>query len=638
MTSSSVDRVHGRSGRAPRLVLAAALSMAVVVATLAMAAPARAADSSPPQVTAFNVSPRTVDTGSSDQTVTVTVTLTDQTAVSSASVQLGRLDQSLVAPLRLVSGDFNEGVYQATLTMPHGSASGVWRAWLSVQDNLFNQENVTAAALDAAFGAGSAEVTNTATFADMADPQLTAFSVSPKNVNTDDAAQVVTATATVTDDWAGVATVQFMLGPASGSQYAVRLTRVSGDALDGTYSGTVTLPKGSQGGIWEAEFGLFDGLGNSVWRIAQDLDAQFGAGSAEVVNTTSTYDPAPPQVTALSITPSVVDTELSVQDLSVTATLTDDYSGVATANVTLFPLIGTQFATAFRLTRVSGTAMNGVYAGTIRMPNGSKEGMWTAVLDMEDELGNSASLDADQLHAILPGAVGLLVVNTATAEQVTIDRDWTIHSGSSAVTFPAGTVVTRQGGGRFAFYEMAAQPLTIGGGVPTDGLSGTPVAALELGIPGLGLSFSRPVTVSLAVDHAYDGYNVSIQSLGDGQSTWANEATGMVINGHVQFTVSHATKFAASLTLPAASRPVITRLSSTSGRRGATITLTGKSFGSRRAAGYVKFGAVKVTKYVSWSATRIKCRVPARAKYGRVKVVVVTAGGTSRARTFTVKR
>jgi uncharacterized delta-60 repeat protein len=89
---------------------------------------------------------------------------------------------------------------------------------------------------------------------------------------------------------------------------------------------------------------------------------------------------------------------------------------------------------------------------------------------------------------------------------------------------------------------------------------------------------------------------------------------------------------------PVPVRPGLTRLSPTSGKRGITVTITGKAFTARRGTSYVKFGTAKVAKYVSWSATRIKCRVPARARYGRLKIVVVTAGGTSNSKTFTVKR
>ena len=85
-------------------------------------------------------------------------------------------------------------------------------------------------------------------------------------------------------------------------------------------------------------------------------------------------------------------------------------------------------------------------------------------------------------------------------------------------------------------------------------------------------------------------------------------------------------------------RPGLSRVSPTAGKRGATVTLTGRDFGAVRLSGYVKFGTVKCTRFVSWSPTRIKCKVPAKARFGKLKVVVVTPGGASAARTFTVKR
>ena len=69
-------------------------------------------------------------------------------------------------------------------------------------------------------------------------------------------------------------------------------------------------------------------------------------------------------------------------------------------------------------------------------------------------------------------------------------------------------------------------------------------------------------------------------------------------------------------------KPALSRLSPTSGRRGISVTLTGKNFGAKRGTSYVKFGAVKVGKYISWSKTRIKCRVPAKAKFGKLRVTV----------------
>ena len=38
----------------------------------------------------------------------------------------------------------------------------------------------------------------------------------------------------------------------------------------------------------------------------------------------------------------------------------------------------------------------------------------------------------------------------------------------------------------------------------------------------------------------------------------------------------------------------------------------------------MKFGSKACAKYVSWSTTRIMCKVPAKAKHGAVKVTVNT--------------
>jgi hypothetical protein len=84
--------------------------------------------------------------------------------------------------------------------------------------------------------------------------------------------------------------------------------------------------------------------------------------------------------------------------------------------------------------------------------------------------------------------------------------------------------------------------------------------------------------------------------------------------------------------------PSITKLKPTSAKRGALVTISGTDFGAAQGTGAVKFGSKTCTKYVSWSDTQIKCRVPAKAKFGAVKVTVTTKAGKSNARSFAVKR
>ena len=72
------------------------------------------------------------------------------------------------------------------------------------------------------------------------------------------------------------------------------------------------------------------------------------------------------------------------------------------------------------------------------------------------------------------------------------------------------------------------------------------------------------------------------------------------------------------------------------GRVGAVVTLSGRYFGARRNSSVVRFGATTATRYVAWSTTRIKVRVPQGAARGRVKVTVTTVAGRSAGRPFRV--
>ena len=89
---------------------------------------------------------------------------------------------------------------------------------------------------------------------------------------------------------------------------------------------------------------------------------------------------------------------------------------------------------------------------------------------------------------------------------------------------------------------------------------------------------------------------------------------------------------------PAPVVPSLAKLKPASGKRGVTVTITGAGFGAKRAKSSVKFGSKACTKYVSWSDTRITCKVPKKAKLGIVKVSVTTTGGRSGTRNFRVKR
>jgi hypothetical protein len=577
---------HRARDRALRL----ALGLVVVAALLVMAAPAMADDFSPPQIAAFSLTPGTIDTGVASQTLTLTVTLTDdQAGVASEGDLAVDYSQSMMslAPLigtqkvwfllKRISGDDLNGVYTATAVVPRGSTNGVWRvSSLQLADKLGNVASLGWQDLETLFGAGCATVMNAAAASDSTPPQITAFRLTPSAIDTQWDEQTLNVEVTLTDDQAGVASqgdlavdygqCGLQVSAIAGTQNVYFwLNRVSGDDLNGVYTATAVVPRGSTNGVWRtSSLQLADKLGNVASLGWQDLETLFGAGCASVTNAATESDSTPPQITAFSLTPAEVDTESQDETLTLTVTLTDDQAGVASEGdlaadysqsmMSLAPLIGTQ-KVWFLLKRISGDDLNGVYTATAVLPKGSKEGVWRVMhLQLADKLGNVAIIDADAVNALLPGAEGLSIANTAVARQVTIDREWTISTSGTAVTFPAGTVVARQDDGLFAFYRMTCEEFTVDDTLPVTDLGGAPVAALHFGIPGLNLSFDRPVAISMNVGAQYNGTALLIQSLTEGGAAWANETTCEVVDGRCRFTVSHATRYVASVVEP----PVVT--------------------------------------------------------------------------------
>jgi hypothetical protein len=82
-------------------------------------------------------------------------------------------------------------------------------------------------------------------------------------------------------------------------------------------------------------------------------------------------------------------------------------------------------------------------------------------------------------------------------------------------------------------------------------------------------------------------------------------------------------------------RAKITAVKPAKGKPGATVTITGKGFGDLRGKAKVLFGSKAAGKYVMWSQTKIKVKVPALPG-GTVSVKVKTVEGKSNAKSFRV--
>jgi len=195
-------------------------------------------------------------------------------------------------------------------------------------------------------------------------------------------------------------------------------------------------------------------------------------------------------------------------------------------------------------------------------------------------------------------------------------------TGTIAVTAPGGTATSATS---FTVTPPVPAPI-ITSFTPASGPVGTPVTVI-----GAGFMYSGAPAVS------FNGAAATCTADSFTQITATVPASAT--SGPITVTTAGGTASSAtSFTVMTPAKPKIVRLKPASGKRGAPITITGAGFGAVRGTGSVKFGATTCTKYFSWSATQITCKVSAKAKYGAIKLTVTTTAGKSNAMSFTVKR
>jgi hypothetical protein len=109
------------------------------------------------------------------------------------------------------------------------------------------------------------------------------------------------------------------------------------------------------------------------------------------------------------------------------------------------------------------------------------------------------------------------------------------------LTFPAGTEVTKTGGGDFDIGEWYAEGV--------DQNNERILLKLRFGVPDISLSFSHDITITFNVGNEYNGQSLNIFSRSDGEDDEGWEPMNVdceVTGGNCSFSTSHASYFAIS--------------------------------------------------------------------------------------------
>jgi hypothetical protein len=240
-------------------------------------------------------------------------------------------------------------------------------------------------------------------------PVLASLAMTPTTVDTSSGPAVITITTRLTDEQSpsigGSAPLSriVLTGPGGQQQataYVSQAQRISGTATDGVYRSTLQIPWHAEPGRWNASAVLVDISGNTSTLTTASLTA---AGFPSSVNQTGAGDTAAPQLVALGIAPSSVDTSLQSATITVSVHAVDDLSGVsdgvakAASQVVLRGPSGAHHARATLSVdhRTGGNPLDATFVVAVTLPRWSEQGTWTVEsVTLIDQVGNRQVLTA----------------------------------------------------------------------------------------------------------------------------------------------------------------------------------------------------------------------------------------------------
>jgi hypothetical protein len=571
-------------------------------------------DNEPPVLAGLSISPTTVNTTASSQTVTVTAHITDNlSGLASASVVFrspsGR-ETTEKATFSKVSGSSTNGVYEAKVVFKRYIAPGPWKvSSLRMVDNVENEITLNSRRLQAK---GFTETVQVESIEDEAPPSLAGFSITPSSVNVASSSQTVVVGAHITDDLSGLASASVQFESPNGKQVTAtaEFTKVSGTETDGTYEATVTFNQFIQAGTWKVrDVNLRDNVGNEANLSATQLE---GKGFPATVTVSSNADIEPPTLASLAISPSSINTTTASETVTVTAQITDNLSGFEHGSVVFESPNGKVLTNIATFSKISGSATSGLYEAKVIFRPYVQPGTWkVSNVNLTDAVGNEANLSASQLE----GKGFPATVHVESAE----DTEPPALAGLSIAPATINTATANQD------VSVTAQV--------TDNVSGFKTGAIQFesenGKHLTGRASFNTRVSGTETSGSWEAVVTFKQSLESG--TWKVASLTLLDNAGNEVTLSAAQLegkgFPDTVVDETGAPPTVRKLSPRKGPAagGTVVTITGTNF---KEVSAVKFGSKEAIGFSVVSLDKISATAP-EGTTGPVDVTVTTASGTS---------
>ena len=281
-------------------------------------------------------------------------------------------------------------------------------------------------------GTATPSPTGTPTAPDVDPPTLLGLSVSPSTVQSGLLPVDVTFAAEITDDVSGIDEWTVVFTSPSGTESILAAASpglTQGSLVNGIFEATTTLPPLSELGPWAVTLlTITDLAGRSTVLIPPVPGAITGVESFVVtppvgptptpVVATATPSPTstpapdlePPTLVGVSVSPPIVESGPLLVDLTFTAEITDDVSGVDEWTVVFSSPSGTEsiLATASPGLTV-GTLLDGIFEATAELPPFSQLGPWEATSVSITDLAGRTTIFTPPVPGAIPGAESFVV-------------------------------------------------------------------------------------------------------------------------------------------------------------------------------------------------------------------------------------
>ena len=368
-----------------------ARALPLVALALALAfTPLLAGDLTPPQLTGFDFTPKTIDVTATSVDVTCTIDVTDDlSGVKQASCLFISpnvfQDQSCLAEVP-ASGNRVVGTFECTITVPRFVDDGTWQVAVTLDDQVGNSASFGTVELLAATFPTELNVTSVP---DILAPTLTDLVLTPTAVNVDAATALVGCDVTLADNAAGIVDVacQFLSPSFVGFASCITNVPASGTPTNGTFSCNVPIPRYGEAGDWLVQVQASDDVGNIY--ISDFLSLILAGLPSTVTVTSTTPDVSGPVVSNLSLNTASVDVSIGSVSVACTVDQGDSPAGTEFAACNFSSPSGMQSAGCLITTPTSGTDQLGTYGCNALIPMFSEPGTWSLTYVTGDKVSNS---------------------------------------------------------------------------------------------------------------------------------------------------------------------------------------------------------------------------------------------------------